>query len=55
MKDNVIYINFSYQHKKKKFINLLEKLFKRNYAEPVVKYKSREVIKIEDYDKKHIL
>ena len=55
MKDNVIYINFSYQYKKKKFIRLFEKLFNRNQAEPVLKYKSREVIKIQDFDKKHIL
>ena len=55
MKDNVIYINFSYQYKKKKFIALFEKLFRKNSAKPVLTYKSSEVIKIEDFGKKHIL
>ena len=55
MKDNIIYINFSYQHKKKKFIAFIEKLFNKSHANPVPKYKSREIIKIQDFDKKHIL
>jgi len=55
MKDNVIYINFSYLYKKKKFLALLEKLFNRTPAKPIVKYKSREVIMFQDFDKKHIL
>lgn len=55
MKDNVIYINFSYQYKKKKFIALFEKLFNRQHAKPVPKHKSTRVIKIQDFDKKHIL
>ena len=55
MKDNVIYINFSYQYKKKKFIALLEKLFNRSHAKPVLKYKSKEIVKIQSFDKKHIL
>lgn len=55
MKDNVIYINFSYQYKKKKFLALFEKLFKRNHVNHVLKYKTKEVIKLQDFDKKHIL
>jgi hypothetical protein len=55
MKNNVIYINFSYQYKKKRFIALFEKLFNRNNAKPAPKYKSSEVIKIQQFDKKHIL
>ena len=55
MKDNVIYINFSYQYKKKKFIALLERLFNRKHAKPILKYKSKEVTKIQTLDKKYIL
>ena len=55
MKDNVIYINFSYQYKKKKFLALLGKLFNRNPVKPTPKYKSKDVINIQRFDKKHIL
>ena len=55
MKDNVIYINFSYQYKKKKFLALFEKLFNRKNAKPTPKYKSRDVIHIQHFDKKYIL
>lgn len=55
MKDNVIYINFSYQYKKKRFITLLERLFNRNSTKPVPKYKSKEVIRIQAFEKNHIL
>ena len=55
MKDNVIYINFSYQYKKKSFIALLKKLFNRNTTKPTPRYKLKEVIKIQKSDRKHIL
>ena len=55
MKDNVIYINFSYQYKKKKFLALFEKLFDRKHAKSTLKYKSKGVINIQRLDKKHIL
>ena len=55
MKDNVIYINFSYQYKKKRFLALFEKLFSRKNAKPTLKYKSKDVINIQRFDKKHIL
>ena len=55
MKDNVIYINFSYQYKKKSFIALLKKLFNRNLTKPTTRYNLREVNKIQKSDKKHIL
>jgi len=57
MKNNVIYINFSYLYKKKKFFALIEKLFNKNKngVNPIPNYKPREVIRIQDFDKKRIL
>ena len=57
MKNNVIYINFSYLYKKKKFFTLIEKLFNKNKkgVNPIPNYKPREVIRIQDFDKKRIL
>ena len=55
MKDNVIYINFSYQYKKKKFLALFEKLFNRTHVKPTLKSNSKDVINIQGFDKKHIL
>lgn len=55
MKDNVIYINFSYQYKKKKLLALFESLFNRKHIKPTLKYKSKHVINIQRFDKKHIL
>lgn len=55
MKDNVIYINFSYQYKKKKFMAFIEKLFNKTPSKPAPKCKSKEIIKIGDFDKKRVL
>ena len=55
MKNNVVYINFSYRHKKRRLFNWLEKLFRGKSKEQTKVSKVSGVINIENYDNKHIL
>ena len=55
MKDNVIYINFSYRYKKKKFIALIKKIFNKSYIKPTPKHNLNGIVTVYDFDKKRIL
>ena len=55
MKNNIIYVNFSYGHKKKRLKSFFQNLFRKKSTDNPHIHSKNSVIKIEDFEVKDIL
>ncbi len=55
MKNNIIYVNFSYGHKKKRLKSFFQNLFRKKPIDNHHLHSKNGVIKIEDFEVKDIL
>lgn len=56
MKNNIIYINFPLEHKKKMLIALIKKFFSKKPKNPCKKHLTgKAIVKYYNFDSKHIL